>query len=96
VVSGCPALVPANRLHCSLHVRADLAEHLGAVERPCIACGRLIRKGDYLLRKRQEKTRRVRPGDDRFGWMHLACAPKKYRPSRRAIRVSAKPLFEGL
>jgi hypothetical protein len=106
-VPTCPAVPEFGKALCPLHTRARLAQALGLAgsaagkgAKPCLLCDRHFKPLDWVLLAKERrdplsKTGRPHKGEP-IGYVHVACAPRVRKPSRKKAREAAKPLFLGL
>jgi len=94
-VPWCAALVVGTAHYCREHEHAALARDVSAAGRNCVRCHRLIGKESWVEKSQVVQTRR-KPGGEVYGWRHVICVSKVRKSTRRAVRLSEKPLFKEL
>jgi hypothetical protein len=94
-------LALAKKDTCGPHVGARLAKALnisqtatGRGGKRCIDCGRLFKAEDWVWKSLRPRSKVKKPGDA-YGHAHVCCEPPTPRLSKKAIRVSVKPLLEA-
>lgn len=94
-VPWCAALAAASGHYCREHEHAALAHDVSATGRYCVRCHRQIGKESFVEKTQVVRTAR-KAGSAIYCWQHVACEPKVRKPTKRAIRLSEKPLFKEL
>jgi len=102
-IPNCPAIPPEGMRQCRLHALARLAATLGLTgnatgtgAKHCLLCAQAFKVTDWVLlaRERRPITKTGRPVKlDPVGHVHVACAPRVRKVSKRKQREAAKPLF---
>lgn len=94
-VPWCAALATTGQ-YCREHEHAAVAHDVSATGRFCVRCKRMIGKEAWVEKSQVVRTGRRKPGSEVYGWRHVLCVTKVRKPTRRAMRLSEKPLFKEL